>query len=76
MQPGGIPGFVEVIVPGRSNHDGCELPPVDGGVVPDGRRDLESATLQRIGDESIVTMDIRQPLTGHEGDPLVQRTGS
>jgi hypothetical protein len=61
-RPGGIPGFVEVIVPGRSNHDGCELPPVDSRVVPDGRH-LESATLQRIGDESIVTMDIRQPLT-------------
>ena len=75
-QPGDIPGLVEVIVPGRSNHDRCELPPVDGRVGPDGRRHLEAATLQRIGDESIVTMDLRQPLTCHEGDSLVQRKGS
>ena len=36
---------------------------------------LGLVTLQRIGDESIVSMDIRQPLTCHEGDSLVQRHG-
>jgi hypothetical protein len=37
---------------------------------------MKSATLQRIGDQSIVTMDTRQPLACHEGDPLIHRHGS
>jgi hypothetical protein len=38
-------------------------------------RHLVSATPQRLSDELIVTMDIRQPLTGHEGDSLVEGHG-
>ena len=36
----------------------------------------ESSTLQLIDDKPIVIVDIRQRCTGHEGDSLVQGTGS